>query len=321
MKTKLWRHLAPRMADESGGGGSGNPEIMPIMDENQSGTVDITTSPETPAELPTFSIPEEYREKPFIKNILGSQDPNGELFKQFENLQTMLGKKPKGVPADDAADEEWQQYYESIRPKDKAEYDIPLLEAGEGASDIDKKIIEHLNAQRDDKFLEGVRDILHSEGLTKKQATNIAKKYDQALLSLVKADVQKNIEAQEALNKEFDTYAAEVLGTTDVASAVTKAREALAPLLSEKAKPLLEQLTDNKAAVILLDIGNQVRKTYLKEDSKPIGANAATSTVESQREHARKLMNSPEYLDPTHTRHEAVKREINEIYASISKSL
>lgn len=305
--------MAPENGSDAGAGATG---LNPV---SSSAGVDINVTPDPAPELPTFSIPDEYKDKPYIQNLLKNENPNAEFFKQFDNLQSMLGK-PKGVPSEDAPDSDWDAYYNSVRPESKDLYDIPLLTAAEGAPDTDKKIIEHLNSQRDDAFIDQVRDILYSEGLTKRQAQNIAKKYDEMLFNSIKADVQKNLETQAALNQEFDSFASQVLGGADITTATTKARETLAPLVSEKGRPFLEKISDNAAAVVLLDIGNQVRQKYLKEDSRIPGENIAQGGDEkSLRQKARELMATPEYADPMNTKYEAVHAQVDSLYDQIRK--
>ena len=101
-------------------------------------------TPAPSGEPPAFAVPERYAETKWANNLKSNDD----LWDQFAGAQSMIGKKV--IPASDAPDEEWKDYFDNIRPENADAYE---LQGREGV-------------ELDDSFEADVRQIFHEEGLT-----------------------------------------------------------------------------------------------------------------------------------------------------------
>lgn len=107
------------------------------------------------SEEQSFSIPDEYKEKGWTKNLKSIDD----LWKMNDNAQNLIGKKTIGIPSADATDEELSEFYSKIRPENQTDYNVDL----EGE---DKELFESL-------FFEN--------GLSQRQANALIEGYKQSV--------------------------------------------------------------------------------------------------------------------------------------------
>ena len=104
-----------------------------------------------------FVIPEEYQDKAWAKNIKSQE----ELFKSYDNAQSLIGKKTIGIPDfDKASDEEIKSFYDKIAPKDIKDYDL------DGIEESQKEFYGNL---------------FKENGLNKRQAKNIVEKFNETM--------------------------------------------------------------------------------------------------------------------------------------------
>jgi hypothetical protein len=75
-----------------------------------------TTQPDTSA--PAFKIPDEYKDKPWAAKIKSEAD----LFKQIDNLDTLVGKKAVIPDLKTATPEAREEFYKQLRPADPSAY-------------------------------------------------------------------------------------------------------------------------------------------------------------------------------------------------------
>lgn len=158
-------------------------------------------APETLSrEVPTnegFAVPEAFAEKPWSANIKSEED----LYNQFDNLQGLIGKK--SIPNADSSDDDWNSFYDQLRPESSDKYELNLPEGVEAEVDAD---------------LQGkYKDLFHQIGLTPKQAQQLFEG-DLAL----KAAMQGTEPTPEELDADFNDKmvgkfgedASKVLGST-----------------------------------------------------------------------------------------------------------
>ena len=69
-----------------------------------------------------FSVPEEYKDAGWSKNIKSYDD----LWKMNANAQSLIGRKTIGIPSDKSTPEEWQSFFEKMRPEKSEEYGLEL---------------------------------------------------------------------------------------------------------------------------------------------------------------------------------------------------
>ena len=88
-------------------------------------------APETETYRLDNFIPEELKDKPYIKNLKDFPD----LFNQFSNAQELLGKRPNDIPDSQSTPEDWDKFYNKVgRPEHAEEYKFNADALPEGAS-------------------------------------------------------------------------------------------------------------------------------------------------------------------------------------------
>ncbi len=256
-------------------------------------------APEAPPKPELFStvIPEEYRDKPYLKDFLTREtnpETYKELFKKLDGAETLIGKKT-GVPAADAPEAEWDAFHAKLRPSKADDYEI---KAG---------------ADADPEFIKTVRDAFFDAGATKGQASKIISK----LQAAIGAQEAKAVEAQKALDAEFDALSKATFGP-DNAKALAQA----SAMIKENCPPALAghiDKLDNNSMVILAGILNAVHAKYGTEDSQtPDGANAGAVDTTALYAEGQKLQASAEYKDFQHPAHAATVDRVNAIFKEIA---
>lgn len=256
-----------------------------------------------PTDFQSF-IPQEYKDKPYLKTIKDT----GDLFKQFDNLQSSLGKKT-GIPAHDAADDEWDRFFDTsgFRPKDASAYEVNKPELPEGAD-----LPEDYEAR--------MRAIIHESGLSPVQAKRLMGKYNGWLSEQSKAIAEKALEKQKEIDQEFESLSDKYFGKADKTKAFETAKKLMATHLPEDLQGHLGEL-DNRSLVILASFANDIAKKYIAEDKIADTTNSVPSgkSVQELEAEAQKIMLTPEYADVMNRGHEDAKGKVNAIYQEIVK--
>lgn len=257
-----------------------------------------------PVETPSFDwntvIPEDLREKEHFKNILGSENPGSELVKQFQNAQELIGKRPSGVPADDASEEDWNKFIESARPKELDAYDIKPVDLGEEK----KEIAEMMNASRDEEFVKGVKQMFHDVGVPKRMAEQLASKWD----ALIAPQVEKQLQAQKDLDAGFEKLLDENFGK-DKDKAIEYGKKFLNDFTPEEMKQYTPGLP-NEMLILAAAMGQAVHKKYETEDSfTPTGGHSAKTVAEINKE-INDLMATPAYDSKLDSAHESTRAKV-----------
>lgn len=252
----------------------------------------IDPAPTDPAP-PDFGsvVPAEYKDKPYMKDVTSFEA----LFKQHDNVQSMIGKRPSGIPQDTDAQEKWNEFYKSAgRPEKAEEYEFENAPEG---------------MKRNDDIFTQTKALFHQAGLSKKQAKELQIGYEKLIHGA-------NTTAQQAFDTEFDTLAKEHFGDRQ-----DKVLEDSAKLLKELAPQAFSEhisSLDNKNLIILSAVLDAVRQKYINEDSVPSTRDAEQTTRVNMRSEGKKLMASDAFQNSFHPEHEATKARVTEIYKSIT---
>lgn len=264
-------------------------------------TPDTTTAPPPgtpPPALFSASIPEAYRDRPYLKDIAAMPDgPEAReaLYKKLDGAETLIGKKG-GIPAADAKPEEWDAFHAKLRPETAEAYDFPV---GKDADPV---------------FLKAIKDTFHVSGLSKGQGLKVV----EGLKKAIETQNAGAAAAQKAHNDEFDTMAAKYLGAeSDKVLASSKAL--LAEVAPKEMLPFVEDL-DNKALILLAGSINALKKQYGVEDTVDGDGGAPNAADEAAlKAEGLKLLASPEYKDFTNPASEATRARVKTIYAQLGK--
>lgn len=267
-------------------------------------TVSTTTAPPpdattagAPVLVDTF-IPQDLRDRAYLKPWMGkpwSPELAGEVFKKLDGAETLIGKRPSGIPSADAPEKEWEDFYGKLRPGKADDYEIKLGDAA------------------DPEFVKTLQTAFYDAGATKGQASKIITK----LAVAIEAQNAAQAEAAKARDAEFDKLTAETFGAANAAK-LEQAKAMIAEHCPPNLKAYADKL-DNAGLVILAGVLNNVREAYGLEDQigKNGGKGAGGSDVAALREEARTLMANPAYADAFHADHEKTKGRVDAIYAQI----
>lgn len=257
-------------------------------------SVDINTPDPKLVTPPAFAIPDEFKDKPYLKGV----DSQEKLFKMLDGAQTLIGQKGPAVPKDDAAKEDWDKYYESIgRPKTADEYQLEGAEKG------------------DQKFIPKVRQALHEAGLTPKQA-NIA--WSKVNVALNEYMTEKGITDQQ-LDTDFEKLATDSFGV-ERDRVLATSKELIDKHTSVNMKAYVGKLS-NENLIVLADVLNNINKTYIKQDGPPRGQPILNGQTPDQlRAKARGLMSEQGKFDPMSTEFQNLQKEIDGIYNGLRQS-
>lgn len=142
-------------ANSSGGGqgnaGGGNGGAT--NQNNGGGTTDIPTQQTTTQAKPEWKVPDAYKEKPWAQKVKSEED----VYKQLDNLDSLVGKKNVVPDFKTAKPEEIEAFYSQLRPADKAAYQF-----GENA---------------DKEFVSTFQDSFHKNGISETQSKSLIADY------------------------------------------------------------------------------------------------------------------------------------------------
>lgn len=184
-------------------------------------------------QTPQFSVPEAYKDAGWAQNIKSPDD----LWGQFANAQTLIGKRPAGIPTADAPAEEWDKFYQAKgRPESADKYQLESkfegLPEGTDLSEIEGK----------------AKAFFHKLGLSPKEAQTAWADYIGMELESLKGEQAKSGEKQAALDKEFDELTAKLWGDKykDVEA---KSLETLKTAVPDELKDAIPYIAENPKAL------------------------------------------------------------------------
>jgi len=263
---------------------------------------DPASKPSGQSEPSAFTVPDAYKDRGWVEKVKSPDD----LWKALDNAQSALGKRPSGIPANDAPVEEWTKFYDALRPKDVNDYELPKVD---GVPD------GMFDAKQD-----AIKKMMHDNGLTKKQASDLWKQY-----------VGMELEAAKATNTDLDKRYDENLTKTfgDKKSDIEKlTQDAIKLHVSAERVDAIIGLADRpESLVAIMEMANnyeaeiaQLRKEYGAEGGLPSGE--GRSTGESIEETSRKLAKlrlSDDARDFTKPKHKETLEEINRLAGIVQK--
>lgn len=288
-------------------------------DEVATNNVEVTASGETTiAEVSTHkeekpqtidwkdTVPEEYREKPYVKELLKNKEPGKELFKQFDNLQTKLGQSFT-LPDEKATDDDWDKFHEKVRPKGADEYDFEKVEIE------DKALAEAFNEELSEDHTKAIKQIMHKHGLTKRQAKGVYKDVQEFRAKNFGDMHLEYATHQTKIDDEFRTLSKKAFGDK-----WEKTANELGPLVKESVPETVHPYLKDLPAPALMALALQAkhfRDKYEKEDSYGAGSSGSTGeTADELRKEMRALMaeaaKPSAAMDPKYKEKAAYRKEL-----------
>jgi len=243
----------------------------------------------------SFTIPDAYKDRGYVEKIKSPDD----LWKTLDNAQSLLGKRPAGIPANDAPQEEWDKFYQAAgRPDAPDKYSLTDPEG----------LPEGLDLTESKK---SAMQMMHEAGLTQRQAEALWKKYvgsslEGANKSKAEQDAQFDKITKEHFGGDFETAqkaAIEMAGKFVPA----ELRGSFADL-PPAAMAAVAALSKGAAAEI-----ERVKKEYGVEGKITSGDQAAQTDIMATRKELAALRTSPEARDFLHPKHKETMARITEL--------
>ena len=251
--------------------------------------------PKSEVDLSTI-IPEDYKGKPYMEQIKTVDD----LFKTFDNAQSLIGQRQTDIPKADASEEEWTSYFEKIRPEKADAYEFPETEYA-------------TKFGRNEEFTGKMQGLFHKAGLTPVQAKILIEGYDSELLETAKQQAeskeQTTVQTQEIAKKVFKEGQEQAVKNANV--------------LIEKFSPpefdeQIKNLGDNER-LVLAGVLNNVYKKFMSEDEVNLKDPSTGMDRVGLQEEARQLMASEAYKDFRHPQHDSTVKKVAEMYDQLGK--
>jgi len=260
------------------------------------------TEPVKP-DLPAFDklIPEGYADKSWVKETKDLPS----LFKRMDDTLTEMGKRPAGIPQDNASEDEWKVFHKALGVPDKAE-DYAFGEVPKELEEVAKN----------EAFQTGIRKLLHKAGISTRQAGVLIPGWNEIMINVSKNSEQISSAAQAKQDEDFNALADKTFGDRrEKVLGVSKGL--IAHYVPEGLKSHVEGLS-NENLMILASVLDGVQREFISEDRLPGGGEGATPESEdAKRAKARTLMASEAYQKPFHAEHTKVVAEVKAIYASL----
>ncbi len=248
-----------------------------------------------------FSVPTEYAEKPYTKDIKSNED----LWKKLDGSQSLLGKpKEGGVPQEGATDEQWAAYYKAGgRPENAADYNF-------NREGLDQEFVKNF---ANDDLDNATKEIFLKAGISQKQADILQPEFEKMMETLN----TEQLGQMNQQNVDFDKLAADTFGEKeDQVMADTKAL--IAENTPEGFKDYIENLP-NESLIVMAGVLNNIKSKYINEDSLDPSHKSVSGVAGEQglREEARKLMQGDDYRNAFSPNHDKVKKEVADLYEKI----
>ena len=268
-----------------------------------------TPNQATEQSAPSFSIPEDYADRGWAEKIKSSDD----LFKAYDNAQSMIGKRPAGIPSNDASDDEWNQFYKAMGRPDEPKYDFTEPEGLPEGFDTTP-------------FREQAAEILHKAGLTPKQANAVYNEYLKLEMNSA-GQSQEATEAQQAeLDKQYVELTKEHFGD-DAQKYEGLLKEDFEKHVPQSLKETFAKLTDMPdvlTALMAYTKGKQgeidrVKKEYGQEGGITTGNQANGQSIDDTRRELASLRSSKEARDFTSPKYNETQERIKQLAESVDR--
>lgn len=220
----------------------------------------------------SFVIPEQYAQNTWAQNIKSPDD----LWNQFANAQSLIGKRPAGIPSNDAPQEEWDKFYQTLgRPEAPDKYGLPKIEGLPEGFDA---------TPYEGKF----KELAHKVGLSPKQAEKAWQEYMGMELGAYSEQTKAQAEKQAQMDKEFEGLSNKLFG--DQFDAYSKqAQEFLGKALPPELQVDWQNMDNTTLAAFIQmtkysqDQIDAVKKQYGGEDKLASGGQNASMSIEEVR--------------------------------------
>lgn len=216
------------------------------------------TSTATAAKL---EVPAEYADTPWAKNLLGAEDPTAALWKNYANLQPLLGKKYVAGPPEGATPEQVKEYREAAGvPVEATGYEFP--------TEIKYEKPEHeaigkaLADSRSPEVIAGLKSIFHDLNIPAGTAKALIERHDKLIAEHEATRQAAHLEAQ---NTAYAKLMADRFGTQSK-EVQARTMESLKKHMPAELIPSIDGMT-NEQQIALSVWAESMRKEYGRPDT------------------------------------------------------
>jgi hypothetical protein len=279
------------------------------MEENLQSQELAQSQATEPSAQNSFTIPDSYKDRGWVEKIKSPDD----LWKTLDNAQSLIGKRPAGIPTNDASDDEWNQFYKAMGRPDEPKYDFKDPEGLPEGFDTSP-------------FKEQAAQILHKAGLTPKQADKVYNEYLRLELESANKQGEQSTEQQESLDEQYDKLTKEHFGD-DAEKYENLFKEDFAKHVPQSLKETVGKLVDMPdvlTALMAYTKGKQaeidrVKSEYGQEGNLSTGSQTSNQSIDDTRKELSTLRTSQVAKDFTHPDNKQTMARIQELQATIDR--
>lgn len=258
-------------------------------------------------------IPDEHKEKEWVKNISKSEDPLPELFKKVDNLESMLGRKQQiEVPGPDATPEQRKAYAKALNaPEDIKGYEVKPIEW----APEDKPYADKLKSFKPDALMNELKQEALENGMPKHIWEKLEHKWDKLTV--------KEMKAQQAAGKnqdiDFDAQMTQMYGERKM-QVLDRGTKLLSQFVRPEHKGMMAKAPNDLLAAFTGALSD-IYEATTREDTFNTGVgntNSSASTgIASRQELDAMLMKRDGMKNTMSAEYEALTKKINAAYTSL----
>lgn len=210
------------------------------------------------------SVPEGYKQKEWVQNIMKSENPTENFFKAHENALSMIGKSGAlTAPGEGATEEQIKSWHKAIGvPDDVKGYDY----TAPAWSDADKELGQMLEKSRPKGFIEDIKEEARKAGIPPKAFAQLASAYDQKWLAANRELAEQTYKANLELNQDFDQVTTRLFGERKDA-VLKQGREYIEKKVPPEMRPILMNSDNNTLAMFAALIDQEHRNNIAEGPS------------------------------------------------------
>ena len=201
------------------------------------------------------SVPSDYKEKEWVTKLSQQADPLVEMFKQFDNQLSLIGRKAEGLrlPGENATEEDWKSFHKAIGvpdAPDKYEYI---------ASEVSEDLKPYF--KQDDALLATMKEAALKAGVRPEGFKHLAEAFDKYYVAELQKTVAGMNDALAKLENGFKSKFGERSNQV-----LENWQKSFTGLLGKEQAAVIENL-DPAVKVVLAEHFDSFAKQYIREDS------------------------------------------------------
>lgn len=257
-------------------------------------------------------VPEQYKGKEYIQNILKTDDPQTEFFKFTDNAHSMTGRTVSEfkMPDENTPEDQRKEFYKKLGVPDSIEsYTLDTVEWAPEEKEAGEAVVQN----RDPRILKQVAEAAQKAGVTDKQLKIINGAFEKAVVSVYKDGIIQQVKKQannKTIDESFSTETKRLYGNQAeqvLANGKKMLEESVPPSIHEKLKSL-----DNDAILVLSAAMDSFHRKYVREGSFT-GVSSSTTqaparTIDDLSTERRAIYASEAWNNPGSPDHKDAKR-------------